>query len=68
MTGVQTKWTAPVVRKTFLNFFEEKGHTVGEWRGNFFLVRNRTPFSEPAIGRRSLAIASMGSDTLIEHI
>lgn len=23
------KWTAPVVRKTFLNYFEERGHTVG---------------------------------------
>jgi hypothetical protein len=32
----QTKWTAPVVRKTFLEFFEAKGHTVGKWRGNFF--------------------------------
>ena len=33
-----TKWTAPVVRKTFLDFFEANGHTVGKWRGNFFLV------------------------------
>lgn len=36
----ETKWTAPVVRKTFLEFFESKGHTQGEstelaWRGNF---------------------------------
>ena len=23
------KWTGPQVRKTFLNFFEERGHTVG---------------------------------------
>jgi hypothetical protein len=23
------KWTAPVVRKTFLDFFEKNGHTVG---------------------------------------
>lgn len=24
-----TKWTAPVVRKTFLEYFEGKGHTIG---------------------------------------
>jgi hypothetical protein len=29
------KWTASVVRKTFLEFFEKKGHTIGRWRGNF---------------------------------
>ena len=29
MTSKQEKWTAPVVRKTFLEFFEGKGHTVG---------------------------------------
>lgn len=29
------KWTAPVVRKQFLDFFKEKGHTIGTWRGNF---------------------------------
>jgi hypothetical protein len=38
MMGKQEKWTAPVVRKTFLEFFEGKGHTVGTWRGSFFLV------------------------------
>lgn len=31
MTNKQEKWTAPVVRKTFLEFFEGKGHTVGTW-------------------------------------
>jgi hypothetical protein len=36
MAGTQTKWTAPVVRKTFLEYFEGKGHTIGTWRGNFF--------------------------------
>ena len=36
MATKQEKWTAPVVRKTFLEFFEGKGHTVGTWRGNFF--------------------------------
>jgi alanyl-tRNA synthetase len=36
MTSKQEKWTAPVVRKTFLEFFEGKGHTVGTWRGSFF--------------------------------
>jgi hypothetical protein len=35
MTSKQVKWTAPVVRKTFLEFFEGKGHTVGTWRGSF---------------------------------
>ena len=29
MADAQTKWTAPVVRKTFLEFFEGKGHTQG---------------------------------------
>ncbi|KAM3069331.1 Alanine--tRNA ligase [Clarireedia jacksonii] len=28
MTSSQNKWTAPVVRKEFLKFFEDKGHTV----------------------------------------
>ncbi|KAH6669439.1 alanyl-tRNA synthetase-like protein [Halenospora varia] len=28
MAGSQNKWTAPVVRKQFLDFFEGKGHTV----------------------------------------
>lgn len=23
------KWTAPTVRKTFLEYFEERGHTIG---------------------------------------
>jgi hypothetical protein len=36
MTSQQEKWTAPVVRKTFLEYFEGKGHTVGTWRGSFF--------------------------------
>jgi hypothetical protein len=36
MTSKPEKWTAPVVRKTFLEFFERKGHTVGMWRGSFF--------------------------------
>lgn len=36
MTNKQEKWTAPVVRKTFLEFFEGKGHIVGTWRGRFF--------------------------------
>jgi hypothetical protein len=36
MAGTQTKWTAPVVRKTFLEYFEGKGHTIGTWRGNVF--------------------------------
>jgi hypothetical protein len=34
MVGTQTKWTAPVVRKQFLDFFEQKGHTIGMWRGS----------------------------------
>ena len=34
MAGTQTKWTAPVVRKQFLDFFEGKGHTVGMWWGS----------------------------------
>lgn len=33
MTETDLKWSAPVVRDTFLKFFEEKGHTIGEWRG-----------------------------------
>jgi hypothetical protein len=44
MSGEQTKWTAPVVRKTFLDFFEGKGHTVGKWRGNFFCLEQNTAF------------------------
>lgn len=24
-----SKWTAPLVRKQFLDFFKEKGHTIG---------------------------------------
>jgi len=28
-----SKWTATVVRKQFLDFFEKKGHTIGMWRG-----------------------------------
>lgn len=28
MADTQTKWTAPVVRKQFLEFFEEKGHAI----------------------------------------
>jgi hypothetical protein len=39
MTSKQEKWTAPVVRKTFLEFFEGKGHTVGTWWGNFSFGR-----------------------------
>lgn len=23
------KWTAPTVRKTFLEYFEQRGHTIG---------------------------------------
>jgi hypothetical protein len=38
MTSKQEKWTAPLVRKTFLEFFEGKGHTVGRWRGTFFFA------------------------------
>ena len=34
MEGSKTKWTAPVVRKQFLDFFEGKGHTVGKWWGS----------------------------------
>lgn len=29
MTEAQKKWTAPVVRKQFLDFFEKNGHTIG---------------------------------------
>ena len=32
--GTQTKWTAPVVRKQFLDFFEKNGHTIGTWWGS----------------------------------
>lgn len=31
-----SKWTAPVVRKEFLSFFEKNAHSVGKWRGNCF--------------------------------
>ena len=34
MVGTQTKWTAPVVRKQFLDFFQKKGHTIGTWWGS----------------------------------
>lgn len=34
-----TKWTAPVVRKQFLSFFEKNAHSVGKWRGNSFWWR-----------------------------
>jgi hypothetical protein len=34
MEGTKTKWTAPVVRKQFLDFFKGKGHTVGTWWGS----------------------------------
>ena len=37
MTGSQTRWTAPVVRKQFLDFFEAKGHAVGKWCGSYAL-------------------------------
>ena len=40
MTSKQEKWTAPVVRKTFLEFFEGKGHTVGMWRGTVWGEQN----------------------------
>jgi len=30
-----SKWTATVVRKQFLDYFEKKGHTIGMWRGTF---------------------------------
>lgn len=29
--ATEVKWTAETVRKTFLNYFEERGHTVGEF-------------------------------------
>jgi len=50
------KWTATVVRKQFLDFFEEKGHTIGMWRGNFLTGRlfSSTDFS---LGlRRSIVV------------
>ena len=37
MTGTQSKWTALVVRKQFLEFFEGKGHTIGTWWGSCVL-------------------------------
>lgn len=30
-----SKWTAAVVRRQFLDFFKEKGHTIGTWWGSF---------------------------------
>ncbi len=47
------KWTGPQVRKTFLNFFEERGHTVGMFclslpRSLFFVwLRITTPYPLP---------------------
>lgn len=35
MAGEHSKWTAAVVRKTFLEYFEGKAHTIGTWRGSF---------------------------------
>lgn len=29
MTDSKTKWTAPLVRKQFLEYFEKRGHTIG---------------------------------------
>ena len=34
MAGTQTKWTAPVVREQFFDFFKGKGHTIGTWWGS----------------------------------
>jgi hypothetical protein len=34
MSGSTTKWTAPAVRKQFFDYFEDKGHTIGMWRGS----------------------------------
>jgi len=34
MADLKTKWTAPAVRKQFLDFFKEKEHTIGTWRGS----------------------------------
>jgi hypothetical protein len=56
MTSKQEKWTAPVVRKTFLEFFEGKGHTVGRWRGRLFLVKQKVS------GKTSIAWGSSIGD------
>lgn len=35
MTESNIKWTAVVVRKQFLEYFEQRGHKIGRWRGSF---------------------------------
>lgn len=40
MTRDTKKWTASVVRKTFLDFFENKGHTFGKFGGVAFFWKS----------------------------
>ena len=53
MAEAEVKWTGPLVRKTFLDFFAERGHTIGKgppppphdamrpcWRALHFLQKN----------------------------
>jgi hypothetical protein len=51
MADPKIKWSAPLVRKQFLEFFEKKGHTIGMWRGScsqdaFFPVWDCTAAAE----------------------
>ena len=34
MNMTETKWTAQVVRKQFLDYFKDKGHTIGTSQGS----------------------------------
>jgi hypothetical protein len=54
MADPKIKWSAPLVRKQFLEFFEKKGHTIGMWRGScsqdaFFPVWDRATGTHYAV-------------------
>lgn len=38
MSGSTEKWTAQVVRKQFLDFFAQEGHTIGTWWGKISFI------------------------------